>query len=149
VYRYARGKADWLAFGLPREGGADHSTVADLVTREVSTCHPDDRVDRVLSRVAKRTRWCVVVNEERVVLGLLPVRASGHEPAEAVQAVMQAAPLTIRPDTTPADARKHAKGRSREPMVVTRSDGRLLGLLEPRRLRRPRPSRAQEQHASV
>jgi CBS domain len=145
----ARGKADWFASGLPREGGRGEPTAADLATPETPTCHPDDRVGRVLSRVGGRTRWCVVVNEDRVVLGLWPVRTRDSQPEDAVQDVMQPAPLTIRPNTTATDARKYAKSRPREPLVVTTSDGRLVGVLEPRRLRRPRASRAEAQPADA
>jgi CBS domain-containing protein len=142
VYRYTRGKSDWLASGLPREGGDGQPVAADLVTADIPTCHPDEPVDSVLSRVARRTRWCVVVSEDRVVLGLLPVPSPDGEPGRAVQEVMQGAPLTIRPHLTVKDAKRFAKGRSREPLLVTTSEGRLVGLLEPRRLRQAGSSRA-------
>jgi CBS domain-containing protein len=149
VFRYTRGKADWLANGLPREGGPDEPSVANLLSPEVPTCHPDERVDVVMKRVGRRTRWCVVVNEDRVVLGLLRVERRGGEAGQVVQDAMRAAPLTIRPNTTPKDARRYAKGRRGEPLVVTTSDGRLVGLLEASQLGRSRSVRPEEQRANV
>jgi hypothetical protein len=73
-----------------------------------------------------------------------------RQPARGRRAGRDAArPLTIRPNTTATDARKYAKSRPREPLVVTTSDGRLVGVLEPRRLRRPRASRPEAQPADA
>jgi CBS domain-containing protein len=117
--------------------------VGELASPEVPTCHPDDRVSTVASRVAKRTRWCVAVNEDRVVLGLLRIGRRAGDSADAVSDAMRAAPITVRPNATPKDARRYAKGRPREPLVVTTSDGRLVGLLEMHRLRQPRSPRSE------
>jgi CBS domain-containing protein len=146
VYRYTRGKADWLASGLPQEGGPDEPVVGGLAQAEVPTCHLDESVDKVVSRVVNRTRWCVAVNDDRVVLGLLPIGGSASRPEQAVHEAMHAAPITVRPNATVKEARKFTRGRRREPLVVTTSDGRLVGLLERSRLRQPR-SRRSESHA--
>src|SRR5207245_7830164 len=73
VYRYTAGKADWLANGLPTEGQQANKThVADLARRDVPTCHLADKIADVQARV-QAAGWdvCVVVNEKRVVRGLL------------------------------------------------------------------------------
>jgi len=145
--RYTRGKADWFASGLPREGGPDEVTAADLAFSEVPTCHLDESVEKVLDRVVKRTRWCVVVSDDRVVLGLLPVGATESGAGKAVQEAMRGAPITVRPNATVKEARAFAKYRPGEPLVVTTSDGRLLGLLETSRLRRARSRRPEGQGA--
>jgi hypothetical protein len=71
------GKADWFASGLPREGWlAPVPTIGEAAWRDVPTCAPAEKVGAVRERVQK-AGWCrcVVVNKERVVLGLLRERA--------------------------------------------------------------------------
>ena len=71
VYDYAAGEADWFANGLPREGrDASIPRVGDVADREVPTCQLDDHIGDVRERV-RATGWdtCLVVNDERVVLG--------------------------------------------------------------------------------
>src|SRR5919106_6742537 len=81
VYDYVPGKQDWLAAGLPREGRiAGRPRTADVARRDVPTCGLDEPVASVRDRL-REAGWeeCVVVNEHRVVLGIL--RAEQLEPA--------------------------------------------------------------------
>src|SRR5260370_31491467 len=73
VYDYAAGKEDWLAWGLPREGrAAQVPTVGDVAMRDVATCGLADRIAEAKARAqAASVAACGVVNERRVVLGLL------------------------------------------------------------------------------
>src|SRR5258708_21074506 len=73
VYDYAAGKADWLAWGLPREGrAAQVPTVGDVAMRDVATCGLADRIAEAKARAqAASVAAGVVVNERPVVLGLL------------------------------------------------------------------------------
>jgi hypothetical protein len=71
VYDYVPGKADWFASGLPKEGRlALIPTIGDAARREVPTSAPVEKIGVVRER---KMSWdsCVVVNKERVVLGLL------------------------------------------------------------------------------
>src|SRR5260370_26523396 len=80
VYRYEPGKADWFAAGLPREGKEAHTPrVADVARRDAPTCRIDERVGAVRDRV-RAGGWdvCVVVDEHRVVLGLVRDRSEEH-----------------------------------------------------------------------
>jgi hypothetical protein len=73
VYDYAPGKADWFASGLPREGRlASLPIIGDAARRDVPTCAPAERVESAWDRV-RAAGWdaCVVVNKDRIVLGLL------------------------------------------------------------------------------
>src|SRR6266540_3336835 len=73
VYDYTAGKLDWLAAGLATEGSnALRPRAGDVARREVPTCGLDQRLGEVAQRVGA-AGWdaCVVVNHERVVLGLL------------------------------------------------------------------------------
>ena len=73
VLDYAPGKADWFASGLPREGrDATIPRVGDLARHDVPTCWLGERVEEVEKRVrAAGGDTCVVVNDDRIVLGLL------------------------------------------------------------------------------
>ena len=73
VYDYAAGKSDWMAAGLPTEGTAvGRSTAATVARREVPTCRLEESLRDVRERV-RAAGWdaCVVINEKRIVLGLL------------------------------------------------------------------------------
>jgi CBS domain-containing protein len=67
------GKADWSASGFPIEGTlADVTTIGKAARRDIPTCSPAEKVGAARERARKAGQdRCVVVNEERVVLGLL------------------------------------------------------------------------------
>ena|SRR5437764_11795850 len=70
VYDYAAGKADWGAAGLPRQGTvASEPSASDAADRDVPTCFRND-LPSVRARV-RASRWdqCIVVSEQRIVLG--------------------------------------------------------------------------------
>ena len=144
VYDYAAGKADWSASGLPTEGGRAASPRAgDLARRDVPTCRLMDHTGDIRRRV-RAAGWevCVVVNDARVVLGLLRPEPVDADPQMTAEQVMESGPSTIRPhlllDEVAQDMRKHGV----ESVLVTTSDGRLVGLLSrqeaERRLEEPR-----------
>jgi Mg/Co/Ni transporter MgtE len=72
---------------------------------------------------------CVVVNEERVVLGLLREPQLEEGEGEPIEQVMRSGPSTFRPnvaiDELAAYMVEHDLGSS----PITSSDGRLVGLL--------------------
>jgi rhodanese-related sulfurtransferase len=73
VYDYVDGELDWLAAGLPTEGrNADVPRAGDVARRDVPTCRLEEPIGQVRERV-RAAGWdaCVVVNDQRVVLGLL------------------------------------------------------------------------------
>jgi len=77
VYDYAPSKVDWFAAGLPMEGElASVPTVCDIARGDVPTCAPRENVGEANERI-RGTGWdrFVVVNEERIVLGLLRDRS--------------------------------------------------------------------------
>src|SRR5919109_3777759 len=102
VYDYVDGKADWLAAGLPTEGtNAERPSAGDVARSDVPTCAVDERVDEVRERVTA-AGWdaCVVVNEERIVFGLLRERelTRGDGADGPVERSMLAGPSTFRPN---------------------------------------------------
>jgi predicted transcriptional regulator len=132
VYDYVPGKADWFASGLPREGNlASIPTVGDVARPEVPTCSPKEKA----SNARERTRgagWdtCVVVNEERVVFGLVRIKEElESDPAATVEEVMVAGPTTYRPNVPVGKAVERMRKRGVPAVLVTTSDGRLIGQL--------------------
>lgn len=115
-----------MAFGLPVEGG-DGPFVGEHV-EDVPTCGPDDDAAEVLGRLRDEGgHHAVVVNEERVVLGLIDVHALDDETAgKAVHEVMRLSPSTIRPSVSMSSLAER-EGAA----LVTSSDGRLMGVVHP------------------
>lgn len=133
VYRYAAGKADWLANGLPAEGSQARSPgCGDLADMDVPTCKKVERVGEVRGRVGK-AGWdtCVVVNDHQVVLGLLRANdLSNANPTWTAEEAMERDPRAYRLDTPPQKARLYMERSGRDSVLVTTSDGKLFGLLK-------------------
>ena len=131
VYHYTPGKDGWLAMGLPTEGpDAATPRAGDVADRDTPTCALNDRLGDVREglRLAAKTS-CVVVNDQRVVLGRIRGESLGGDPEQTVEAVMEAGPTTIRPseplDTLIERMRKRRTGS----IVVSTADGVLVGVL--------------------
>jgi CBS domain-containing protein len=132
VYDYVAGEADWFANGLPREGrDASIPRVGDVTRRDGPTCQLDDRVGDVQKRV-RAAGWdtCLVVNSERVVLGRLRGNAFDADTERPVEDVMEAGPTTFRPDARLAEVVERMQEKNVASVVVTTSDGRLVGLMD-------------------
>lgn len=85
---------------------------------------------------------CVVIDQERVVLGLVLADALSADPATPVEEVMDAGPVTFRPNL-PTGELPHYLTKHRIPhALVTTSDGLLIGLLPLEDLDRQRPGGA-------
>src|SRR5687767_2164755 len=95
VLRYAPGKMDWMAFGLPVEGHVNHVPIAaDVAVDDVATCDPQERAGQL-----RRADLLVVVNERRIVLGVIEGdELAKAEPDATAEKLMHRQPLTIRPD---------------------------------------------------
>ncbi len=131
IYDYVAGKADWFASGLPREGrDAGVPRVGDVAQRDVPICGPSDLIGEVRERV-RAAGWdqCLVVNEERVVLGRLRGSALQADVDAPAEQIMQAGPATFRPDARLSEVTERMQDRSVTSVVVTTSDGRLVGIV--------------------
>ncbi len=131
VYDYAPSKVDWFAAGLPMEGALSSvPTVGDVAREDVPTCAPEEKVGVVRGRV-RRTSWdrCVVVNEERVVLGLLREKELASDPTATAEEAMRFGPTTVRPDTPAEKMAERMRKRGTASVVVTTPDGELVGLM--------------------
>ena len=99
VYDYDAGKLDWMAAGLPTEGtNAQRPRAADVARKDVPTCGLKERLGDVRDRV-RAQGWdsVVVVNEERVVFGLLRTAELKKDPAQLIEQAMRPGPSTFRP----------------------------------------------------
>ncbi len=131
VYRYTAGEADWFANGLPIEGKlASIPRAKDVARTDVPTCALSEQLEAVRQRV-QATGWdqCIVVNAQGIVLGRLRQKELSADKAASVEAVMESGPTTIRPDTMLDDLVKRMRARRVESIVVSTSDGQLLGSL--------------------
>jgi predicted transcriptional regulator len=131
VYDYVAGKLDWLAAGGPIEGTAAATPRAGDVARgDVPTCGLDERLGEVQER-ARAAGWdaCVVVNQERVVLGLLRAKELDGDPDSRIEAAMRPGPSTFRPHVPIAEMAHYMVDHDTESSPITTSDGRLVGLL--------------------
>jgi CBS domain-containing protein len=129
VYDYVAGKADWGASGLPLQGTTG-PRAGEHARSDVPTCRLDERLPDVRARVSS-IGWdtCLVVNEERVVLGRLGRRALAREEDVAVEEAMSSGPSTIRPNVTLQTIVERLRSKNLASAVVTRSDGTLVGVL--------------------
>ena len=114
-----------MAFGLPVEG--DEGPFAGDALAEVTTCGPDEPVGDVLRRIIDEdSEQAVVVNEHGVVLGLVEPSGSEASPDETAATVMRVSPTTVRPSVLLS-----ALGEGDSPVIVTDSQGTLMGVVKP------------------
>jgi predicted transcriptional regulator len=126
------GKADWLAHGLPTEGGqANVPRAKDLLRQDVATARLDERVSAVRQRVARSPYGfaLVLAPQDHTLLGRLGTAALEGNPDAAAQQVMEPGPSTVRPDRQLADLIEPMRTHNLQAMVVTTPRGRLLGVL--------------------
>jgi CBS domain-containing protein len=128
VYDYTAGKADWLAADLPFEGTAQ---LAGMFTRRgVATVEERTTAAEALHLLeAQGFGPVVVVNQAGVVMGAAYRDQLAGTPGEtALGTVMRFGVSTVRPsEDAPALAHRMSH-REVTRVVVTRSDGTLVGL---------------------
>jgi Mg/Co/Ni transporter MgtE len=131
VYDYMAGKKSWGSYGLPREGtNVPERTAGDVAHRDVPTCTLDERLAEVRERV-RAAGWdtCVVVNEERVVLGCLGRKALAGSDERSIAESMSPGPSTVRPSIGVDALLERIHARNLTSYLVTTPDGRLIGLV--------------------
>jgi predicted transcriptional regulator len=131
VYDYVAGKLDWMAAGRPTEGtNAAHPRARDVARKDVPTARLEERLGDVSKRV-KEGGWdaVVVVNQERVVLGLLRSKELEKDPGLSMERAMRPGPSTFRPYVAIKEMAEYMTKHMLESSPITTSDGRLVGLL--------------------
>jgi len=129
---------------LPTEGtNSQRPRAGDVARKDAPTCALDERLGDVQERV-RAAGWnaCVVVNQERVVLGLLREKELDEAPDRRIQEVMRPGPSTFRPHVETLEMATYMVEHDVESSPITTSDGRLVGLL----LREDVVKAAREEH---
>src|SRR6266852_8559548 len=121
VYDYAPSKKSWGSYGLPREGtNVPDRLAGDVAHRDVPICALADRLADVQKRV-RAAGWdaCIVVNEQRVVLGRLGRKALGSDADTSVEEAMTPGPSTVRPSIGVEDLLERMRKRNLTSYLVT------------------------------
>ena len=79
--------------------------------------------------------WCVVVNDEEIVLGLVRSELLGLEPDRVVSTVMIPGPGTVRPHLRVRELARQLDKDGLDRIIVSTTDGRLIGVLRREDLR--------------
>ena len=107
-----------------------HPRAGDTARKDVPTCSLTEKLGDVKARV-RAQGWdaVVVVNDERVVFGLLRARELDADPELLIEKAMRPGPSTFRPFVSLHDMLHQMVDHKLESSPVTTSDGRLVGLL--------------------
>jgi Mg/Co/Ni transporter MgtE len=95
----------------------------------VATCGLADELAAVRKR-ARAAGWdtCIVLKEERVVLGRLGRKAIAGDSDETVESAMTEGPSTVRPSIGTDALLDRMRERDLTSLLVTTPDGKLVGL---------------------
>jgi Mg/Co/Ni transporter MgtE len=101
-----------------------------LARDDAPTCGLEERLGEVRERV-EAAGWdtCVVVNEERIVLGLLRPKHLQGDPEQKVEKAMSPGPSTFRPHVSAAELGEYLARHDLPSVPITTGDGGLLGVL--------------------
>ena len=115
---------------MPREGtAADVLWAGDLVS-DVPTCASDDPLGKVRERVLKSGHdFCVVVNEDDVILGLLRGDTLAKDENARACDVMELGPKTTPPSEPVGELLESRSSQGVKNFLVATSHGVLLGAL--------------------
>src|SRR6266849_6644356 len=130
VFFYKPGKLDWVSAGLPVEGtAAGIPNLGTVARRDVATCRPSEPISAIKARMASDpTGPCPVVNDHRIVLGLLRSDAIKANGAKTVEEAMISGPVTFRPNVALEEVDRYLTDHMIGHAVVTTPEGELIGL---------------------
>ncbi|HEX6175990.1 MAG TPA: CBS domain-containing protein [Candidatus Binatia bacterium] len=102
--------------------------VMDHMKVELPTCRIDEPVGQAGARAQERGySLCPVVNQNGIVLGLIGKGDWDSDPTASAEQLMDSAPTTLRPSDPLEKAKQMLNESNRGAVLVTNSDGRLLG----------------------
>jgi CBS domain-containing protein len=131
VLEYTAGKLDWLAAGLPTEGeNSTRPRAGDASRKDVVVCGLKDRLGDVRDR-ATEVDWdvAVVIDENRLVLGLLRAKQLEMDPNLLVEQAMRPGPSTFRTYVPIKEMADYLVEHELDSAPITTSDGKLVGVL--------------------
>jgi Mg/Co/Ni transporter MgtE len=118
-------------FWLPVESEEEIHAVGEQLIRDWPVCRlMDNTADAKQRAQAGNASFCVVVNDDNVVLGT--AHANDLETARSVEEIIDFAPVTLRPSYTVEEASKLLSKNKQDAVSVTSSDGKLLGVFRVR-----------------
>jgi Mg/Co/Ni transporter MgtE len=101
-----------------------------VAKRDVATCRPDELVVAVRDRVSSEgNEPVIVIDADRIVLGLVRPGGSIGDPSLRVEDAMDPAPVTFRPNLPVGELPEYLERASPREILVTTSDGVLIGLV--------------------
>lgn len=131
VYDFVDGKIEWLGHGLPMEGKGPHFAVAgEVADRDaVLACRLGDRLGDVAQQFNEiRNDYCVVLNDQDVVLGRIRKKHLEGPPDTGVEHIMEPGPTTVRPTEPAGELLERMRQRRVPALIVTTNKGRLMGV---------------------
>ena len=101
-----------------------------MARKDAPTCLPDEPIGEVRDRV-RDAGWdaCIVVNEERIVFGILRDRDLDRGTDEPAERLMRPGPSTFRPNVPIEEMAGYMTEHDLLSSPITSSYGRLVGLL--------------------
>ena len=107
---------------MPRAG--------DVVRQDDLTCRLSDRLGDVVEKIRESGKEsCVIVADGNVVLGRVRGSAFDGNPDSRLEEVMESGPTTIRTNEMLEPIVERLRARNVGGILVTTSDGRLVGTL--------------------
>src|SRR5262249_14391074 len=103
----------------------------DAVSRDVPTCRLDDDLTGVQAKV-KGGEWetCIVINEQRVVLGRLGRAALQGNAKRSIEEAITEGPSTIRPSLPLRELIGRMVRNNLKTALVTTAEGQLIGIVQ-------------------
>jgi len=115
---------------MPREGDAADVLWAGDLVEDVPKCASDDPVGEVRERVSRSGHdFCVVVNEEKVILGLLRGDTLAKDESARACDVMELGPKTTPPSEPVRELLEARSSQGVKNFLVATSHGVLLGAM--------------------
>ncbi|HEU4345562.1 MAG TPA: CBS domain-containing protein [Candidatus Binatia bacterium] len=124
-----------MAYGFPVEQERPASRrLIDVMERQVPTCHLTDSAAQAKQRAAAfGLNLCPVVNEQGVVLGVVTADRWTRDPGAPAEKIMEPGPTTLRPSASVNQATELLDKQDAEAVLVTSSDGILMGVFRRRK----------------
>ncbi len=113
--------------GMPTDGALAKATIQNVV-RQLPVCGLGDDLMDVKSRIVGEWKITVVIDAQRIVLGLLDL-ATIKDSDGTIEDLMKPAPLTLRPSVTIAEAVTYFEQSDLTFVLVTKSTGELMGAI--------------------
>jgi CBS domain-containing protein len=139
VYDYVNGKLEWMVHRQPVEGeGPHYALVGEVATKDrLHTCVLGSSVgDSARAMEGSGDTFCLVLNDEGVVLGRLRKKHRDPDSNEIVDNVMETGPTTVRPTESAKALLERMEKRNVPAVVVTTKKGVLVGVARRNELRR-------------